>query len=85
MVVMSMADCMNSTGFSRVGGGVFSFFFWVGGVYHKHERQYLTLSSLSSWITCNYLSLLRGLDCSRHIGLYFNRIFGLKSRNSTCI
>lgn len=57
MVVVSMTDCVNSTFFFYWGGGVVVFFhfYWGRGVDQNHERQYLTLSSLSSWITFVYL------------------------------
>lgn len=71
MVVMSMTDCVNNTCFFLLwffmcvflGGGRSNFFIFVlyfiggRGVYQKHERQYLTLSYLSSWIP--FVSLKR--------------------------
>lgn len=63
MVVMSMTDCVNSTVFLYFvfflfgGWGVFFHFYWGRAVDQNHERQYLTLSSLSSWIT--FVSLKR--------------------------
>lgn len=49
MVVMSMTNWVNSTGFVVVGffyGDIFSFFIFIFiegmGVYQKHERQYFS-------------------------------------------
>lgn len=83
MVVMSMPNCVNSTGLSVLffGGGDFFFIFHIyfllwGGVFIKNMNDNI--------FPC-LLSLLRGLDCSCHIRLYLNKIFGLKTRKSKCI
>lgn len=83
MVVMSMTNCVNSTGFFSFGGGglwgrdIFFIFISIGGggVFIKNMNNILPCLP----------SLLGGFDCSCHIRLYLNKIFGLKTRKTKCI
>lgn len=78
MVARSMTNCVNSTRF------ILGYFFFGGGdiffIFHIYVMGGVFIKNMNDNIFPCLLSLLRELDCSCHIRLYLNKIFGLKKK-----